>query len=196
MQLHESTIARLKKLPVLFRIDDVRKFTPHAAVFLSRAQKKGYIKGLTRGHYVNSFLYGEPSVEQIGCFLRPPAYISCEWALNYHGITLQAPVVCTVITLHTAVGHNRRFQYRDVTYEFSRIKPSLFFGFEYQQGFYMAKPEKAILDTLYFRESVPVEDELEMTEVDMKELTGQANKYPGSVQKKLALLLNITVESR
>jgi len=98
--------------------------------------------------------------------------------------------------LHTAVGHNRRFQYRDVTYEFSRIKPSLFFGFEYQQGFYMAKPEKAILDTLYFRESVPVEDELEMTEVDMKELTGQANKYPGTVQKKLALLLNITVESR
>ncbi|MCP4371475.1 MAG: hypothetical protein GY797_25645 [Deltaproteobacteria bacterium] len=60
----------------------------------------------------------------------------------------------------------------------------------------MAKPEKAILDTLYFRKSMPVEDELEMTEVDMKELTGQANKYPGAVQKKLASLLNMTVESQ
>ena len=29
---------------------------------------------------------------------QPPSYISCEWALNHHGIRLQAPTVCTSLT--------------------------------------------------------------------------------------------------
>ncbi len=66
-----------------------------------------------------------------------------------------------------------------------------FFGFEYHKGFYMAKPEKAILDTLYFRGSNPVEDELEMTEVDMKKLAGQSIKYTGTIRKKLESRMNI-----
>ena len=80
MKEKESTLKRLKRLPVLFRKQDVEKVAPHPAVFLARAVKKRLIHRINRGNYINSFLYEFPGVEQIACFLRPPAYITCEWA--------------------------------------------------------------------------------------------------------------------
>jgi len=183
MNEERSTLKRLKLLPVLFRKQDVVKVTPHAGMFLSRAVKKGLIYRINRGNYINSFLYGFPGVEEVGCFLKPPAYISCEWALNYHGASLQSPMVCTVITLSTAVGKKRNIQYQGITIEFSRISPSLFFGFTYQDRFYMASPEKAILDTLYYRGSIPAQDELELDKVDFNLLSKMAGKYPPSVSR-------------
>ncbi|MBW2707574.1 MAG: hypothetical protein JRD84_14900, partial [Deltaproteobacteria bacterium] len=103
------------------------------------------------GNYINSFLYGFPAVEDVACFLKPPAYITCEWALNIHGISLQAPVVCTVVTLSTSVGKKRNIQYQGITIEFSKISDRLFFGFIKYDNYYLATPEKAILDTLYYR---------------------------------------------
>ncbi len=110
----KTTIRRLKFLPAIFRKVDVEKISPHAGVFLSRAMHKGLISRLNRGNYVNSFLYGFPRVEAVACFLRPPAYVTCEWALNYHGIILQAPYVCTVATLSTAVGKKRTVEYQGI----------------------------------------------------------------------------------
>ena len=183
-----STLKRLKALPKLFRKQDVEKITPHAAMFLYRAAKDGVVYRLNRGNYVNSFLYGFPSVEEVACFLRPPAYISCEWALHYHGISLQAPMVCTVVTLGAAVGRQRAVSYQGITLEYSKITPALFFGFTRQEGFYMASPEKAILDTLYYRRSIPAQDELETEEVDFDLLAESAKRYPQSVSTLLAEL--------
>jgi predicted transcriptional regulator of viral defense system len=185
MKEKESTLKRLKRLPVLFRKQDVEKVAPHPAVFLARAVKKRLIHRLNRGNYINSFLYGFPDVEQIACFLRPPAYISCEWALNYHGIILQGPKVCSVITLSTSVGKHRNVEYQGITIEFSRIAPQLFKGFYFDNGIYMALPEKAILDTLYFRGKIPAGDEIEIDDVDIKELLKMADKYPISVRKHI-----------
>lgn len=47
MKEEKSTLKRLKLLPGLFRKQDVEKVTPHAAVFLSRANKKGSSIALT-----------------------------------------------------------------------------------------------------------------------------------------------------
>ena len=104
----KSTLKRLRVLPRLFRKQDVEKLAPHSAVFLSRAAQKGLIHRLNRGNYVNSFLHGFPRVEEVACFLKPPAYITCEWALNFHGISPQSPFVCTAATLSSAVGRERR----------------------------------------------------------------------------------------
>lgn len=178
MNEERSTLKRLKHLPVLFRKQDAEKMTPHAGMFLSRAVKKGLIYRLNRGNYINSFLYGFSGVEEVGCFLKPPAYISCEWALNYHGISLQSPAVCTLITLSTSVGKKRNIRYQGIVIEFSRITPPLFFGFTYQDRFYMASPEKAILDTIYYRKVIPAQDELELDNVDFNLLSKMADKYP------------------
>jgi len=188
MKEEKSTLKRLKLLPGLFRKQDAEKVAPHPGMFLSRAVKKGLIHRINRGNYINSFLYGFPGVEEVACFLKPPAYISCEWALNYHGISLQSPVVCTVVTLSTSVGKKRNIQYQGSTIEFSRISSALFSGFDYVDRFYMASPEKAILDTLYYRGIIPAQDELEVDRVDFKRLLKMARKYPQSVSRSLLRL--------
>jgi len=185
----KSTLGRLKILPALFRKQDVEKLTPHAAIFLSRALKKGLVHRLNRGNYINSFLHGFPRVEEVACFLRPPAYVTGEWALNYHGISLQSPVVCTAVTLGSSVGGRHRVDYQGVTIEFSKISPALFFGFNRMDNFYMATPEKAVLDTLYLRKTLPTPDELKMESVNIDTLKQMTRKFPGTVLKGVASLL-------
>jgi len=181
----KSALKRLKSLPALFRKVDVEKLTPHAAVFLSRAGRNGLVYRLNRGNYVNSFLYGFPRVEEVACFLRPPAYVTCEWALNYHGISLQSPNACTVATLSTAVGKSRSVEYQGIVIEFSMIAPSLFFGFTQVDQSYIATPGKSVLDTFYFRKSLPAVDELELDALDSDRLQEMAEKYPSTVKKRL-----------
>ena len=182
----KSTLRRLKILPVLFRKQDVEKLTPHAAIFLSRALKKGFVHRLNRGNYVNSFLHGFPRVEEVACFLRPPAYVTGEWALNYHGISGQSPVVCTAVTLGSAVGRRHRVEYQGVAIEFSKLSPALFFGFTRIDDFYMATPEKAVLDTFYLRRALPTPDELEMESFDIDAFKTMARRFPGTVWKGVA----------
>jgi predicted transcriptional regulator of viral defense system len=184
-----STLKRIKRLPPLFRKQDVEKVAPHAAIFISRAIKKGLVHRLNRGNYVNSFLHGFPRVEEVACFIRPPAYVTGEWALNYHGISSQSPVVCTAATLGSAVGRNHRMEYQGITLEFSKISPSLFFGFTWIDQFHMATPEKALLDTFYFRKALPTPDELELEGVNADTLKEMARKYPQTVMKGIVSLL-------
>lgn len=181
---------RLKFLPSLFRVEDVAKLSAHPAVFLSRAVEKGLIHRLMRGHYINSFLHGFPRVETVACFLRPPAYVSGEWALNYHGISLQAPVACSIVTLSPAVGTHRNVPYQGITIEFSKIATVLFSGFMQVDDFYMATPEKALLDTLHFRKALPAADELEWDVVDKDKLLKMAEPFPHSVTRRLQVLLD------
>lgn len=192
MKKEKASHKRLKSLPVLFRKQDVEKVTSHPGMFLTRALKKRLIHRLNRGNYINSFLHGFPSIEEVACFLKPSSYISCEWALNYHGITLQAPTVCTVVTLSTSVGKKRCIQYQGITIEFSRISPRLFFGFTYQDRHYMASPEKAILDTLYYRKKIPAPDELEMDGLDWNLLTQFAEHFTSSVSRQMHSLHSLS----
>jgi predicted transcriptional regulator of viral defense system len=190
MSLEErSTLIRLKLLPRLFRKEDVEKLAPHPGAFLARALRNGLIHRLMRGCYVNSLLHGFPRVEVVGCFLRPPAYVSCEWALNYHGISLQAPVVCSVMTLSSAVGTRRDVLYQGVTIEFSKLAPTLFSGFMLVDDFAIATPEKTVLDTLHLRKALPAADELDWDAVDRNAMREMARLFPLSVTRRLEALL-------
>jgi hypothetical protein len=133
--------------------------------------------------YLNAFLKSRPAIEEAACFLRTPSHISCEWALNRHGILLQSPVVCTVLTLSTAVGSARNIQYGGVTIEFSHLAPRLFTGFETRDGFNLALPKKALLDTIYLRKAIPFGDELEFSLLDRGRLDRMANDFPGPTRK-------------
>ena len=190
MMADKSTIQRLKQLPHLFRIQDAQKVAPHTSIFLYRAAQDGLIRRLHRGNYINAFLHGLPPVEMVACFLKPPAYISCEWALNYHGVLMQSPRVCSVVTLHTAVGKERSFDYHGVTIEFSRIAPKLFHGYTTAKGVSMASPEKALLDTLYLHHHIPTADELEMEYIDQRKLRALSAKYPAAHRLRIENLLN------
>ena len=183
-----STIDILKGLPVLFRKAEAEKWKKHASIFLCRAVKKGLIHRLSRGSYINTFLKGWPLVEEAGCFLRAPAYVSGEWALHKHGLLLQVPQTCTVITLQSSVGQSRSLEYQGVTLEFSRIAPVLFFGFTREERYDLATPEKALLDLLYLRGQIPFRDELELSGLNAERLQQFSQKFPKTVRNKLSLI--------
>lgn len=180
-----TNVSILRQLPSLFRYADVEKFTSNANVFLTRAQAKGLVERVTRGVYINALREARPRIEEVACFLRTPSYISCEWALNRHGVILQAPTVCTVLTLQTAVGRTRNISYSGFTIEFSRIAPRLFSGFEAKDGYNLATPEKALLDTVYLRKHIPFPDELDLDAVDKDKLMRLAEPFPAPVKKRL-----------
>lgn len=181
-----STVDILQALPALFRSADLLKYTGNANVFLTRALERGYITRLTRGVYVNSRMKGEPSLEEAACFVRTPSYISAEWALHLHGVIIQAPSVCTVVTLSTAVGVTRNLTWRGVTIEYSHISDRLYFGFEMKEGYNLATPEKALLDCIYYRNAVPFADELELEGLDIKILQNMALSFPVRVRDAVA----------
>ena len=185
-----STFDTLQALPQLFRYADLRKFTGNANVFLTRARERGLITRLTRGVYLNTRLKGDPSLEEAACFIRTPSYISAEWALHLHGILLQAPTVCTVLTLSTAVGVRRNLLRNGVTIEYSHISTRLYYGFETRDGFHLALPEKALLDAVYIRRTVPFADELEMDLLDIDRLRQMARSFPLRVRTAIDRLCN------
>jgi hypothetical protein len=83
-----------------------------------------------------------------------------------------------------------------VTIEFSRIAPRLFNGFETREGFNLALPEKALLDTIYLRRHVPFADELELDNIKKNRLMSLAAAFPASVKKRLAVIDEIERDNR
>ena len=187
-----NTLSILNELPQLFRYADVAKYTGNANVFLTRALSRGLVTRVSPGVYANATLKGLPAVEEVACFLRTPSYVSCEWALDLHGVLAQAPTVLTVITLAPTAGARSRIVFHGVTVEHSRISPALFSGFEPREGFNLATPEKALLDTLYLHRDLPAHDELELERLDRTRLAALAALFPATVRRAAEKLVKST----
>jgi hypothetical protein len=182
----------LRQLPSpIFTSTDTAKLVGNENVFLFRASRKGYVRRITNKVYWNALFSDKPpSVEQVACLARQPSYISCEWALNYHGILLQAPVVCTAITLHPGIGKRNRIEYGGHVIEYSRIAERLYLPEEIlnMDNMLMATPEKALLDSVYLRKRVPFADELETERLDKGKLEKLASLYPKRMRKAMEAL--------
>jgi hypothetical protein len=95
-----------------------------------------------------------------------------------------------VLTISTAVGVRRNLLRHGVNIEYSRISTRLYFGFETRDGFNLALPEKALLDAVYFRRTVPFADELEMDLLDVDRLRRMARSFPVRVRAAVDRLCN------
>jgi predicted transcriptional regulator of viral defense system len=122
-------------------------------VQISRWVKAGKLIRLRRGYYLLSKNYR--TVEPFGPFLAAlliePSYISCEKALEFHGLIPERVGVYTSVTTK----RQAKFDSPEGTFEYRHIKPTLFWGYhsvshENQTGFF-ASPEKALLDFFYFK---------------------------------------------
>ena len=110
-------------------------------------KSKGKIYIVEKGKYAvtdNPFL--------IAPFITFPSYISMFSALFLHDVISQIPFSIQVVT--TRKRKNKIITFNDTKIEFFKIKKELFFGFEYiwheNYQIPVAKPEKAIIDILYF----------------------------------------------
>ena len=187
-----NTVETLRGLPALFPYNDAAKFTQNANVFLTRALSKGVIARVCRGVYHNSLFHPRPGIEEVGCFVKSPSYVSCEWAMNAHGVILQVPSVCTVLTLAPNSGARDKIAWDGAVLEFSRISPRLFYGYKNAGGFNLASPEKALLDAVYMRGAIPFADELEMDRLDTAKLAELAASFPLTVRRKISNLTGMT----
>lgn len=95
-----------------------------------------------------------------------------------------------MVTLSTSVGMKRNIQYQGITIEFSKISNNLYFGFINHDNFYLATPEKAILDTLYYRKVIPASDELELDGIDYDDLFKMAAKFPTTVSRAVHKIIS------
>lgn len=118
----------------------------------SRWQDKGLIIKLKRGTYLlnKNDRKINPSRLFISNQLYGPSYVSLEYALNFYGlIPERVPDVTSVATRKTI-----RFQNELGVFTYQHIKPQAFRGFkknvdEAGLPYFIAEPEKALLDFLY-----------------------------------------------
>jgi len=120
----------------------------HAKVYASRLvakrwawrPRRGFIS-LTRDDFV------------LATQLVEPSYVSMHAALHLRGLLDQVPSTVECVTTRYSL------RLRDLGIVYRRVKPSLFFGYERVEraGSYVfvATPEKALLDAVYFGYSLP-----------------------------------------
>ena len=172
-----------------FTIQELKKFYNNKKSslknLLSRWSKEELIFPLSNGCYC--FDIEKLDYLNHACSLIKPSYISFEYALNYYGIIEQ---ISQVITLATTKRH--KFIYSGpYIYEYTKIKKELFFGSEKIDKYYMALPEKALLDTVYLlsRNKRLVDlGNINSKKINKDRLYKFAEQFPGYVLDKLKAL--------
>lgn len=115
-----------------------------ARVIATRMVKPGILRRLKRDLYLLSDV--EINRFEIANRLLSPSYISFESALNYWGITTQIPE-----TITSAAVRSKTFNILEKEFSFSRLPEKLFnFGFQREAAFFIADPEKTLLDMIYY----------------------------------------------
>jgi predicted transcriptional regulator of viral defense system len=155
-------------------------------VSLNRWVSRGVLERVMRGVYVVPG--GGARLERIAGQLYFPCYLSFEAALSRLGVLNLVPYTLTFATSRKTRALDllgRRVEYR-------QLKPDLFFGFEPADGYYLALPEKALLDLAYLaslgRASLPL-DELELGALSLPVLTEMAGRFPARVRERVAGLV-------
>jgi predicted transcriptional regulator of viral defense system len=141
----------------------------------------GILKKIERNKYV--LIDAQIGDFNLANFFYQPSYVSFESALNFHGILSQFPREVSSATSKKTI----RKVYDGKIFVYSRIKKSLFWGFEKQNGILIALPEKAILDQLYLSAKGYKKDCLEdcyLDELNKTRLKEYLKRYPQTGQFK------------
>lgn len=116
---------------------------------IHRYLRNGAIVRLRRGLYASPETV--PPEPLIANKLYSPSYISLEFALSYYSIIPESVYAITSVTSKAT----RRFTCLGKNYIYRRVKKSAYGGYRVNRlagaAFFMADPEKAYVDTQYFR---------------------------------------------
>ena len=187
-------VGLLKALQALnkafYTIADLEKITglgrDSLYVALKRWVDGGVLERVSQGVYIPM---GENfPVEKIAAQLYLPNYLSFESALARHGILNMIPYTLTFATTRKT----KKYRLRKHGVEFRKISPGLFFGYEMKKGIYIAVPEKAFLDQIYFvcRGKVSLDlDEMNLKNLSAKVVKNFSGRFPEYVRKRIEGIL-------
>jgi predicted transcriptional regulator of viral defense system len=125
---------------------------------LSGWTQAGKVTRLRRGKYLLAEPYRTqmPSVYYVSNALLHPSYVSLHTALQYHGMIPEAVGQIQAVTPK----HGRTWETPVGTFRYRSIKQERFWGYDKQstqkrpppqQSFFMARPEKCLLDLFYLQ---------------------------------------------
>ena len=122
---------------------------------------------------------------QIANLIQVPSYISLMSAMDYYQITtqLQQDYIESI-----ALKRTKEIEIQKNVFNYTKIKPTLYLGFEKKEGFFMATPEKAFLDAIYLMTLGRYHLDLasiDFSKLNAKALQMTAAKYPHKTKRTL-----------
>lgn len=175
---------------------------------LTRWVKKGLLVRLRQGWYAFPDMISRIDFARFlaGRIYRP-SYISLHTALSYYGMIPESVTqITSVTTLKTASFENPFGQYA-----YKSVKEHLFFGYRpmemmpieggAKQSWFIAEPEKALLDLLYLYPFYNTEEEMQQLRLDedyiadelnVDRLMGYMERFDsGALRKRVKLFLKV-----
>ena len=173
-----------------YTISDLEKVTtlPRTSLYVAikRWVAAGILQKVAQGIYLP--MGKMVPLENIAAQLYFPSYLSFESALAQYGILNLIPYSITFATTRKT----RKYTLNGREIEFRQIAPPLYFGFEMKNGAFVALPEKAFLDEIYFvvrgRTSLDP-DEIDLKKMSSKVLRDYSKRFPSNVQDYLKRIL-------
>ncbi|MGA2315053.1 MAG: hypothetical protein ABSG71_01565 [Thermodesulfobacteriota bacterium] len=174
-----------------YTIADLEKITnlPRNSLYvaLKRWVTGGIIERVAQGIYVP--MGSNISLENVASQLYIPNYLSFESALAKYGVLNLIPYTLTFATTRKS----RKYTLRKQAIEFRQIASELFFGYETKNGIWIASPEKAFLDEVYFmvRGKATLDfDELDIKKLSIKILKDYSKRFPTYVRRYIEKMIN------
>ena len=159
-----------------------------AKVTASRYVKQGLLVRLKRNMYVLRETWN--AAEREDKFLlanmgQVPSYLSLATALDYYELTTQ---VQRDYFESVALKRTKEIHLNGTVFRYAKVTGTLYFGFRKQKGFFIATPEKALLDSFYLmsygRYALDI-SALDETRFDRGEIKRLSREFPLRTQSKL-----------
>jgi predicted transcriptional regulator of viral defense system len=159
-----------------------------AKVTASRYVKQGLLVRLKRNIYVLRQAWNGAGREEkylLANLGQVPSYLSLTTALDYYELTTQ---VQRDFFESVALKRTKEIQVDGTVFRYSKITGSLYFGFKKENGFFIATPEKALLDSFYLmsygRYALDV-SALDAARFDKREIKRLSREFPLRTQSTL-----------
>lgn len=159
-----------------------------AKVAASRYVHQGWLVRIKRNVYMLREKWKTASLEelfQVANISQVPSYISLSTALGFYGISTQ---IQRDFIESIALQRTHEIYVNSTVFIYTRISKDLYFGFDRRQEYFMACPEKALLDAMYLisfgRYSLDT-SALDPSRLDVHHLSSLSQPFPSRTRKLL-----------
>lgn len=159
-----------------------------ARVAATRYARRGLLVRVKRNVYVQRERWNNASLEdkfQLANIAQVPSYISLTTALEHHGLTtqMQRDFIESVALMRTT-----QIQVKQTLFSYTKIAGQLYFGFQKKNDYFIATPEKALLDAVYLaslgRYALDF-SALEPERLDQEVLAAMSEQFPARTRRLL-----------
>jgi predicted transcriptional regulator of viral defense system len=120
-----------------------------AKVTASRYVRQGLLLRIKKNVYVRREMWNAAGIEEkfmLANLGQVPSYISLITALEYYEVTTQ---VLRDFFESVAIKRTKEINLNGSVFRYSKVASGLYFGFKREKDFFIATPEKALLDAFY-----------------------------------------------